>query len=216
MSTHTSSLSPDATATGPNLADVLMLIPEMAVPQQARNNMASAIRSLCRVVDRAAQFVPLHTPSLRKMIGKAAPGTVGISPSRWGNIRSDVNRAVRLSGLSVDVRPEQVPLTAAWERVAQLAPGPVRKSVLRRFGRFCCSLQLEPHEITDDSTDQFYSYLDLNQLSKTPERTIRDVIRFWNCFVAVDPSGQFNSLNTRGISRAYTLSWEQLPDALFE
>ncbi len=178
MSTPTTSLSPDATTSGPTLADVFAMIPEMPVPQQARHNMASAINSLCRVVDRTPRFVLLHTPSLRKLIGNAAPGAVGMSPSRWRNVRSDVNRAIRLSGLSVDVGPEQVPLTAAWERIAQLAPDATRRSVLRRFGRFCCSLQLEPNEVEDGTVDRFYSYLDLNQLSKTPERTIKDVIRF--------------------------------------
>ena len=60
MSIHTSSLSPDVTTSGPTFANLLAMIPEMPVPQQARHNMASAINSLCRVVDRTPQFVPLH------------------------------------------------------------------------------------------------------------------------------------------------------------
>ncbi len=108
MSIHTSSLSPDATTSGPTFADLLAMIPEMPVPQQARHNMASAIRGLCRVVDRTPRLVPLHAPSYRKLIGNAAPGAVGMSSSRWGNVRSDVNRAIRLSGLSVNVAPGRV------------------------------------------------------------------------------------------------------------
>jgi integrase len=216
MSIHTSSLSPDATTSGPTLADVLAMIPEMPVPQQARHNMASAINSLCRVVDRTPRFVPLHAPSYRKLIGSAAPGAVGMSSSRWGNVRSDVNRAMRLSGLSVNVAPEQVPLTDDWKAVALMAQHPVKRSILRRFGRFCCSLQLTPEAVGDDVVARFYQHLDLNQLSKTPERTIKDVIRFWNRFVAVDQFGRFRPLSTLGTSRNYTLSWDQLPEALLE
>lgn len=188
MSIHTSSLSPDATTSGPSFADVLALIPEMPVQQQVRHNLASAIRSVCRVVDRMPQFVPLHAPSYRKLIGNAAPGAVGMSSSRWRNVRSDVNRAIRLSGLSVNVAPEQVPLTDDWEAVALMGHHPTERSGLRRFGRFCCSLQLTPEAVDDDVVARFYEYLDLNQLSKTPERTIKDVIRIWNRFVAVGKS----------------------------
>ena len=216
MSIHTSSLSPDATTSGPTFADVLAMIPEMPVPQQARHNMASAINSLCRVVDRTPRFVPLHAPSYRKLIGSAAPGSVGMSSSRWGNVRSDVNRAIRLSGLSVNVAPERVPLTDDWEAVALMAQHPAKRSILRRFGRFCCSLQLTPEAVGDEVVARFYEHLDLNQLSKTPERTIKDVIRFWNRFVAVDPFGRFRPLSTLGTSRNYTLSWDQLPEALLE
>ena len=216
MSTPTPSLSPDATTSGPTLADVLAMIPEMSVPHQARHNMASGIRSLCRVVDRTPQFVPLHTPSLRRLIGNAAPGAVGLSSSRWRNVRSDVNRAIRLSELSVDVGPEQVPLTAAWECIARLAPDATRRSILRRFGRFCCSLQLEPQRVEDGTVDRFYSYLDLNQLSKTPERTVRDLIRAWNCFVAQEREGPFANLARRSSQRCYTLTWDELPKPLAE
>lgn len=216
MSTELSSLSPDATLSGPSLEDVLSLIPTMSVSRQASQNMASALRGLCRVIDRTPRSVALHTPSFRKLVANATPGAVSMSPARWRNVRSDVNRAIRLSGLSVDIGPEQVPLTAAWERIVQFAPDAMRRSVLRRFGRFCCSLQLEPDRVDDGAVDRFYSHLDLNQLSKTPERTVRDVIRFWNEFVATEPSAGCTPLKTRGKSRNYTLSWEQLPDALLE
>ena len=216
MTTHSPSLTANPTISGPSLADVLSLGPEMPVSHQVQQNMASAIRALCRVVDRAAQFVPLHTPSLRKLIAGATPGAVGMSASRWGNVRSDVSRAIRLSGLSVDIRPEMVPLTAAWERVAQLAPDTTRRSVLRRFGRYCSSLQLEPDKIDDGIVDRYFEYLDLNQLSKTPERTIGDLIRTWNRFVAREGDGPFAMLTKQSSSNCYTLTWDDLPKALAE
>ena len=135
MTTQATSLATQPTISGPSLADVAAMISEMPVSQQARHNMASAIRALCRVVDRAPPFVPLHTPSLRKLIEGATPGAVGMSRSRWCNVRSDVSRAIGLSGLSVDVGPEQVPLTPAWESIGQMAPDTTRRSLLRRFGR---------------------------------------------------------------------------------
>jgi hypothetical protein len=138
-----------------------------------------------------------------------------MSMSRWRNVRSDVNRAIRLSGLSVNTAPEEVPLTGDWEAVAQLAPDRTLRSVLRRFGRYCCSLQLAPEDVGDETVRRFAAYLDLNQLSKTPKRTIKDVIRTWNNHVACDPTGRFSPLTTQTLKRSYTMSWEELPKGLF-
>ncbi len=218
MSTVSSSLLPESmeVIAGPTLDNVLALVPSLAASSQAHQNMASGIRTLCRVLDKRPAEIPIHTPTLRRLIAAASPGAVGLGAARWRNVRSDVGRAVRLSGLSVDVAAEKVPLTDDWEAVALRAENPVQRSVLRRFGRFCCSRQVAPEDADDDVLDQFLDYLDLNQLSKTPERTVRDVIRFWNCIVAVGPPARFKPLRIRGTNRNYTLSWDQLPEALLE
>ncbi len=217
MTTLLASLSPAPVApiAGPTLADVLDRLNAFDVSAQARNNMASGIRGLCRVLDRAPAFVAIHAPSLRGLVGNASPGAIAMSMSRWRNVRSDVNRAIRLSGLSVDLAPEKVPLTEEWEAIALLAPDRTLRSILRRFGRYCSSLQLAPKEVGDETVARFSAYLDLNQLSRTPERTVKDVIRTWNNHVAVDPTGRFTPLTTRVSKRSYTMSWEELPKALF-
>jgi len=216
MTTPTPSLPREyaAPVAGHTVADVLTCLQAFDVPAQARNNMASALRGLSKVLDRDPAFVPIHAPSLRRLVAHASPGAISMSMSRWRNVRSDANRAIRLSGLSVNVAPEQAPLTDDWQAVALMAPDPMRRSVLRRFGKFCCNQQLSPESVVDEVATQFHQYLDLNQLSKTPERTIKDVIRFWNQFVAVDPSGRYRPLTPIVSTRSYTLSWAELPDAL--
>lgn len=214
MSTHDPSSASQVSISGPSLADVLAMVSKMPVTPQVQRNMVSAIRALCRVLDRPAQFVPLHTPTLRTLIDGATPGAVGMSPSRWRNVRSDVSRAIRLSGLSVDKAPEQVPLTTAWEHIANLVPNATLRSVLRRFGRFCCGLQLEPDQVGDHTINRYFAYLDLNQLSKTPERTVSDLVRTWNGYVAGDDNGPFAPLAKKTSSHCYTFGWDELPREL--
>ena len=217
MSTMPTSLTtePAGLTSSSGLADVLALLPRMRVSKQVRSNMASGIRTLCRVLDRRPEDIPIYAPTLRNLTRNASPGAISLSPSRWRNVRSDVNRAIHLSGLSVDRSPELVPLTDAWGAVALKAPDATRRSVLRRFGRFCSSLQATPGKVDNDFVDRFFVYLDHNQLSKTPERTVKDVIRIWNCFVAVDPSGRFTPLRGRTTNKNYAFPWKELPDALF-
>ena len=214
MSTAESSLILETAPSGPTVADVLALVPEMGASKQARQNIASSIRALCRVHDRPANRVPIYAPTFRKLMEIASPGAVRLSATRWRNVKSDVRRAIRLSGLSVDTYPEKAPLTDDWERVALMAPDPTRRSVLRRFGRFCSSGQKTPKQVDDGMVDQFCAYLYQNQLSKSPERTIKDVIRTWNHWVASDRCGTYRKLSTRSGKRSYTLSWGELPDGL--
>jgi len=214
MSTASSSLFPETTPSGPTLADVLALVPQMRASKQVRQNIASSIRALCRVLDRPETMVAIHATTMRRMIATASPGAMGMKPVRWRNVCSDVRRAIRASGLSVDISPEKTPLTDEWEAVALMAPDPTRRSVLRRFGRFCCSGQKTPKQVDDGVVDQFRAYLDQNQLSKSPDRTIKDVIRIWNRWVASDSRGAYRKLSSRSIKRSYTLSWGELPDGL--
>jgi integrase len=208
------SQDPGAESAGPSLNDVLALIPSLSVSKQARLNMASAVRTLGRILDRDLGLVPIHAPTLRRLIANASPGALGLSSTRWRNVRSGINRAIRLSGLSVNIAPERVPLTEAWEAVAVMAPDHARRSCLRRFGRFCCSLQITPGEVDDEIVQQFFDYLDLNQLSKIPDRIVKEMIRIWNRFVATEPSASIPQLATRTVNNSYTFSWEQLPQAL--
>ena len=219
MSTSTPSLDPDSPSApvGPSLADVLEAVPTMeGVSAQVRQNLTSAIHTFCRVLDREPRFVSIAAPLLRRAFNQASPGSIGLSRSRWNNVKSDVTRAVRLSGLSTASGLERMPLSDAWEAVAQMEPNPVARSCLRRFGRFCCAIQVQPAEVSDEVVEHFYQDLDRNQLSKTPVRVAKDVVAFWNRSVATDPSGRFAALSRRSDDRTYTPPWEDLPNGLYE
>ncbi len=218
MSTAITSLTAadisEAPTLGPTLADVLALTPDMAVSSQARQNMTSAIRTLCRVLDREPRLVPIAAPVFRRLVADASPGAIKLSPSRWRNVKSDARRAIRLSGLGTTEYQASVPLTEAWERVAVRASNAAQRSALRRFGRFCSSCQLAPTEVTDGVVVRYAAFLDANQLSKAPARTVKDMIRAWNSFVATDPSGRFAALDSRSASRSYTPAWAAMPVGL--
>lgn len=214
MSIENASLSGSpAHILGPTLADVMLMLPGIDVSAQARQNMMSAIRTVCRVLEREPRAIAIAAPVLRRLLEDASPGSIGLSPTRWNNVKSDVRRAIKLSGLSSANR-ETVPLTDAWERVAVLAPNATQRSVLRRFGRFCCSCQLAPELVDDRVVDQYAAFLDANQLSKSPARTIKDLTRTWNDCIAPDPSKHYAKLAVHNGSRGYTAPWADMPAGL--
>lgn len=173
--------------------------------------MASGIRTLSRIVDRLPECIPIAAPSLRRIMEQATPGALGISPTRWRNVKSDVRRAVRLSGLTTAEIKLDAPLTDAWEAVAFFAPDPTSRSMLRRVGRYCSARQTPPESVTDPLIMEYLAYLDANQLSRTPERSVSDLIRAWNRHVAVDPEGRYAALTAPNRSQKYALNWAELP-----
>ena len=219
MSTSDHSLEPkpetNLVPAGPTLADVLGRLADVdGVSDQARHNMASAIRTFSRIVDRPPALIPIAAPALRRMMDTAMPGAHRISASRWRNVKSDVRRAVKNSGLTATEIETDAPLTDAWETTSQLAQHPTNRSIIRRLGHYCSARQITPAQVDDQLIQEYLSYLDDNQLSRTPARSVSDLIRAWNRHVATDPSSDCLPLTAPNRSRKYALDWAELPAAL--
>lgn len=218
MSTSVPSLTPDPAThlapSGPTLADVLARLPDFTVSEQARQNMASGCRTLSRIIDRPTELTPIAAPSLRRIMDLANPGAFGISARRWLNIKSDVRRAIRLSGLTTAAIKLDLPLNSGWEALAVLAPDRTSRSILRRLGRYCSARQIPPGQVDDNLIRDYLVYLDANQLSRSPARSVADLIRAWNRHVAKGPAATYRPLTASSRSRKYTLDWADLPAAL--
>ena len=197
------------------MEDVLPRVCEHTeVSAQARQNMASAIRTLCRTLDRLPSSVPIAAPVFRQLLSQAHPAAVGLSVSRWRNVKSDVRRAIRMSGLSTSAALLAVPLTATWEKLAQLLKDPWARSTIRGFGRFCSNRQTEPEDVDDGLIQPYLEHLQTIQLARVPTRSLTVLVRAWNKHVAHDPSGPFVWLTAPSRSRKYALDWQDLPASL--
>ena len=192
MTTHRASLlrtgtsvtaalaSKTADDSNPTFAEILELVPTFdRLSPQVRSNLASGIRTFCRVMDRQPTQIPVVTERIRTMFRDALPAVAGVSPSRWRNVKSDVIRAIGLSGLGIEPRGEDVPLSDAWKVVIDGGSTSTHRFALRRFARYCCAHQIEPKAVDDATVAEFSSYLEDNLLSKTPHRIVGDLIRFW-------------------------------------
>jgi len=199
----------------PTLADVLARLDGVeTLSDQVRRNMLSSIRTLLRIIDREPRFVVVSAPALRDLFRTAPHGVLGLSPSRWANVKSDVRRAVHLTGV-LEVEVTEVPLSSAWEDLVARESDGTRRSALRRFGRFCSALQREPWQVSDEVVDTFHRHLDATGLSKTPERIVRDLIRFWNALEEREGHG-LPALARRARDTGYSFAWEDLPEGLAE
>ncbi len=202
-------------ALGPTLADVLARVPDFdGVSVQARQNMESSIRTLCRVVNRQPSFIPVETRAVRNILDQAQSGAVDLSPSRWSNVKSDVRRAIRMSGLTRAGQKRDVPLTDRWQKLLAKVRDNAQRSTIRRFAQFCSSCQITPEDLGDQILHRYHAFLETTQLYRNPARSVYVLAWAWNKHVAADGSGPYKRLNAPKRSRKYALNWADMPKSL--
>jgi site-specific recombinase XerD len=213
VSTNSTSLAaPVGPVLGATLADVLVLVDGFSVVSaQARQNMASGIRTLCRVLDRPPASVPIAAPVFRTIVKEAQPAESGLSTSRWRNVTSDVRRAIKMSGLSTAAPVLEV--SQAWTELTASITDPWARSAIRGFAKFCSTCSVEPESVNAAALLRYINHLHENQLARDPARSISVLVRAWNKHVA-GFHGTYEQLAAPSRSRKYALDWEELPASL--
>lgn len=202
----------DKSAVDLTLADLVRDVRKLDLPTQQVRNMVTAINTACRVFGQPAQLVSAHVPHLRSLLAQANCGAANVTPSRWRNVQSDLNRALKLTGVAAE-RGGFLELTVEWEVVAVAGGSATERSAVRRFARFCMERGAAPEYVDDEMVHRYLADLEANHLSKTPGRTCKDLIRIWNR-IAGSAEGALPLLTVPVTDRVYWLPWTELPQGL--
>ena len=211
MSTSVPSLYTNM-ARNPTLADVLERLDAATPKTQSHRNLESSVRKLCGVIGRDAGQVRLCSSELKTAFQYETWGAYGLTRQHWANVRSNVKRAIRLSGYNDAPKLSRIPLSEEWASLIATVPQPVPKSMLCRLGRFCSGQHIPPQDVDDTSLEAFFQDLSDIQLSKSPERITRDTARYWNKHIF--PTGGMQELSTRSKRDYYGLPWDAFPASL--
>ena len=112
MSLQSASREPQILET--TLADVVAAVTEAGIPERRRQEIASALRSIGRALNKPLERVPADPRRLSARLKEVAPQSLGLSPGRWNNIRALARAGV---GLVVPMAPGRRTnqLTSSWE-----------------------------------------------------------------------------------------------------
>ena len=113
----------------PSLASLLEALAALDLPPRRVADLASAVRSLCRVLGKAPGEVPADPGVLGRAMRRALPAAAGISPARWANIKSLVLQGPGADRLPGHARPLAAPAHpglggARWPRCRPGTSGP--------------------------------------------------------------------------------------------
>lgn len=164
------------------LADVAAALESLSsLPARTRADLRSAIIIFCRVTGLDPATTPAgDLASLQTQIASARPERGGLSPTRWSVIRSQVVRALALTGAAVPLRTAAVRLLPAWEELLAAVPMTRQRLALSRFARYCSGMGIEPATVTEETFARYREALTSGSLVRNAATVYRDAARAWS------------------------------------
>ncbi len=182
--THTNTISPvSQPASGPpTVAGVMALIEaDDSLAPGRRRDWLSALRGLCRLLDRPPDTLPAFMPTLADGLAQVNLVTAGMKEKRFSNIKSDVLAAFKHCGIGQARGAGYPPLSEAWQDLYD-ACDHRRRSGLSRFMHICSAWGISPGAVDDGIVDRFIEALPY--LAFKTEKQVRDlhryITRLWN------------------------------------
>jgi integrase len=201
-------------ATEASLADVLAAVQTAILPARRRQEMASALRTIARVLDKPADRIPAHPRLLANHLSKVAARACGITLARWNNVRALARAALALVQPMSPGRQRNV-LSPAWKRLADQLESRRVACSLSRLLRFCSARGIDPDTVCDDTFEAFRLFL-ADTLLRDPDKVFIQAARAWG--IAQKKIGDWPRFTIAVPDRRnhWTLEWNHFPASLHQ
>lgn len=177
-------------------------------------DMASALRGLADALGLPLVMIPTDPVALRPLLVDFPAARANLSPGRWRNIRSLVQRALAHVGLTTVPGRSKQKLPPVWDALLVGVANDGDRYKLGRFGRYCALAGTEPGAVDDAVLIGYLDDLRARSIAAEPERIHRDVIQAWNRCRSVDPAWAANNLLVPDNRDVYSLPWDRFPASL--
>ena len=205
-------MSLDTSSRG-TLTDVLTAIQGAVMTERRRQDMASAVRSVAKVLGRDPAKVPTDMRILNSWLRRASPKAMGMSPSRWNNVRSLLRAAIALVQPVMSGRqeiPSRRSGPALYEQLTKVAD----RVRLTRLMRWLSARQITPDTLKLEDLDEFHRALCEEALVRDAEATWTDTTRAWNSALKSVPGWPRIPIPRAPRKNGYVLPWSAFPASL--
>jgi integrase len=195
------------------LADVLAAVVPAPMTERRRQDTASAVRTVARVLGRDPAAIPADMRALNARLKDASPMATGITPARWNNVRSLLRSALALLGPVMKGRNPR-PMSKEWAQLYSLIE--VRSDQIRvsRLLRWLSGEKITPSTVSNEDLEWFHKVLSEEALLRDPVGTWLATLRAWNRSVAVVVGWPQLPLRREPRANGYTLPWSTFPASL--
>jgi integrase len=198
------------------LAEVLAVVEKAELGATRRRDLISAITCVCKMLGTAPEWIETDVSVLRKKLGAIRPVAFGISAKTWSTRRSGFSAALELAGAIDDMARGQARRDPVWGPLARaLADDKRLSNGLAAFMNWCSVRAISPEAVTDETVQQFHSWLETRTLHPKPTDLVCGVPRLWNEARDKVPSWPCTVLTRLSFRppRIY-LSWQELSPSL--
>lgn len=193
------------------MSDVLAKLDDVELTGTQHRDLKSAIRTLCRLIDRTPGEVPANISWLQVRLRRVHPVQVGLSEKRLKNIRSGVIKALELCGASRARSEWQSRPTPDWVELLAMGVGQKDTWRLARLAQYCSSIPVPPHAVSDGEVVGLLEALKTETLIANPEVRVRQIVLTWNRMKRNLPAWPQIELTPLRRKELWTYPLEQFP-----
>jgi integrase len=195
------------------LADGLRWLNSAPLPAVQKRDLESAINTLSRWCKKPLSEMQLNPADLRREFAVLSPGGIGVKKKTLSNVKSRLATTLDLIGRG-SRKAHKAKLSVEWQTFLNNVGDRYSAVLLRRFGRYCSSLELQPSQVCDRLLVDFLHSLKLDLSVNKPRRAHRETIRLWNRYAP--RSGLQGNLSLPSYTNAYCLPWSAFPQHLVD
>jgi integrase len=185
-----------------------------AMANKRRQDVASALRTMAKVLGKPLAECPAHPGFLRSRLKGFSPATADLSTARWRNTLSLTRFALKHAGLLKVPGRYREPLSPEWATLFALVTDHRTRSGMSRFARYCGTNDIAPHEVDDASMTRFLADLGEAALVDNPRKIHGMTCRLWNKAASAIPAWPQKVLQVPDYRKHYALPWTTLPASL--
>ena len=179
-----------------------------------RQDIASAIKTFGRVVDRQLDTIPLQPELIRELFASAPFARSGMAQERWTNIRSLLLKGCDRAGMTRLSGRANHPMSSEWASL--LLPLPQRPDFIgiSPFARYCSQRGIEPKDVSQEVFDTYGRDLLSSGTRSRPREAWLTLRRAWNHRVQIDKSWPQVNFEYKDNRVSYLLPWASFPSSL--
>lgn len=205
--------SPFVNPNGMMMSEVLSKLEAVNVTDTQRRDLKSAIRSVCRMVDRRPEEVPANINWVHIRLRRIHPVQAGITEKRLKNIRSGVLKALELCGASRERSDWLRPPSPEWDKLLEIIQDKHDRWKLSQLAQFCSAVDITPCDVTDHHVRALLEALESETFVDRPASKVSAAVSVWNRLSKALPGWPKHQLSFPRAKEPWTIPLDQFPES---
>ena len=180
---------------------------------QRRLDLRSSLRTFAKVMGKTPDQVPADIGALNSQIAGMTAQMVGLSASRWANVKSGLTTALSFTGAKVIAGKRRGALAPEWAALLDQVEGAYERARLSRFMSWCTTEAIAPETVCQGDVDRFVVALAKESLVERPKAVHRDLALAWGRCRTTVAGWPDIAVAVPNHTRAYALAEEDFSDA---
>jgi len=191
-----------------------LILADQTLPEARRREMASAVRTVAKVLRQEPHMIPAAPADLRDQINEALPLAAGVTGQRWKNAKSLLRKSLAMLDPQVIPARSRAGLLPEWSALIKELQEVSLLRGLARFSKWCSCRDIAPADVNQAAYEAFYEDLAAHCVMRSPRETQQTAGKAWNVAVATVPGWPQQTLEIACFRRNPSLPWDAYPASL--